>query len=88
MSFNRDEAILDAMARMLGMPNTRIHEAHAQAARSVDTGAQIKTKWGTLLVLRGPDGNLDNCARAHGERESECQVCGGACPDRARFAPK
>lgn len=34
---------------------------------------------------RTPDGRVDNCSLANGEREGDCQVCGGACPDRSRY---
>lgn len=34
---------------------------------------------------RTPGGDINNCALANGEQERDCQVCGGACPDRARF---
>ena len=31
-------------------------------------------------------GYINNCALANGEDEASCQMCGGNCPDRARFA--
>jgi hypothetical protein len=35
--------------------------------------------------LRCPNGAIDNCAMANGEPYDTCQMCLGACPDRARF---
>jgi hypothetical protein len=35
---------------------------------------------------RNDDGHINNCALAHGEKEGECQVCKGNCPDRKVFA--
>jgi hypothetical protein len=35
--------------------------------------------------IRTPDGQINNCAMAHGLPESDCQVCDGTCPDRSRF---
>ncbi len=32
--------------------------------------------------IRTPRGTIDNCALANGAVESECQICGGTCPDR------
>lgn len=36
-------------------------------------------------MVRTPDGAINNCAIAAGYDERECQVCGGACPDRGRY---
>ncbi len=36
-------------------------------------------------LLRGPNGNINNCALAYGEVASECQICHGDCPDAHRF---
>lgn len=38
-----------------------------------------------MKLLRCPNGAIDNCAMANGEPIGECQMCLGACPDRARF---
>jgi hypothetical protein len=32
---------------------------------------------------RGPDGKINNCALENGDEEKNCQMCKGACPDRA-----
>jgi hypothetical protein len=34
---------------------------------------------------RCPNGAIDNCALANNAQIDECQMCLGACPDRARF---
>lgn len=34
---------------------------------------------------RTPDGHINNCSLANSESEKDCQICGGACPDRKRF---
>lgn len=36
-------------------------------------------------MIRKPDGEINNCAIGAGYDERECQVCGGACPDRGRY---
>ena len=36
-------------------------------------------------MVRTPDGNINNCALNAGYDERDCQVCGGACPDRGRY---
>lgn len=30
-------------------------------------------------------GNINNCSLANGEKQEDCQVCSGRCPDRDRF---
>jgi hypothetical protein len=34
---------------------------------------------------RNPDGNINNCALANFDKEENCQICKGRCPDKARF---
>jgi len=34
------------------------------------------------ILLRTPEGFINNCSLAHGEDEASCQVCNGNCPDR------
>lgn len=36
-------------------------------------------------MIRTPYGEIDNCALNAGYDERECQICGGACPDRASY---
>ena len=36
-------------------------------------------------MIRKPGGAINNCALANGFDASDCQVCGGACPDKARY---
>jgi hypothetical protein len=38
-----------------------------------------------LELERTPDGHINNCALANHDEERNCQMCPGACPDRARF---
>lgn len=38
-------------------------------------------------MIRKPGGAINNCALANGFDADDCQVCGGACPDRARYTP-
>jgi len=37
-------------------------------------------------IARNPDGRINNCALANRDEEKNCQMCGGACPDREAFA--
>jgi site-specific DNA-methyltransferase (adenine-specific) len=37
---------------------------------------------------RTPEGTINNCSLANLAVEGECQICCGACPDRARFADR
>jgi hypothetical protein len=37
------------------------------------------------VLLRTPEGSINNCSLSHGEKEADCQVCGGKCPDRNRY---
>lgn len=34
------------------------------------------------VLLRTPEGFINNCSLANGENEADCQVCNGNCPDR------
>lgn len=36
-------------------------------------------------TIRAPNGTVNNCSLAVGDNERECQICGGACPDKARY---
>lgn len=36
-------------------------------------------------MIRAPDGAINNCSLATGDSERECQICRGACPDKARY---
>lgn len=36
-------------------------------------------------LIRTPHGAINNCAIAAGYDERECQICGGACPDKGRY---
>lgn len=36
-------------------------------------------------MIRTPDGAINNCAINAGYDERDCQVCGGAYPDKARY---
>ena len=38
-----------------------------------------------LVPERTPEGRINNCAKANGDAEANCQVCGGSCFER--FAP-
>jgi hypothetical protein len=38
-----------------------------------------------VVMLRAPDGHINNCSLANGEAEEDCQICGGNCPDRELF---
>lgn len=36
-------------------------------------------------LIRTPYGCISNCSLVAGYDERECQICGGACPDKARY---
>ena len=37
------------------------------------------------VMLRTPEGQINNCSLANGDAEANCQICGGNCPDRDLF---
>lgn len=34
---------------------------------------------------RTPEGHINNCALANSDKESNCQICAGQCPDKLKF---
>jgi hypothetical protein len=51
--------------------------------RRSEVGAPTGTR--VPVFPRTTNGNINNCALANGDFESNCQICGGSCPDRGRF---
>lgn len=74
------------MARVLGLPETTVVDAYRKALWMWEHSVEVTLPGGEKRTLyRTPEGTIDNCALAAGEDANGCQVCGGACPDRARF---
>jgi hypothetical protein len=67
-------------------------EVEAFTMHAVTSAGLLAIADGTALkalpegLPRSPDGTINNCALANGDEESNCQMCGGECPDRHRFA--
>lgn len=38
------------------------------------------------VMLRTPEGHINNCSLANGDAEKNCQICGGNCPDKDLFS--
>jgi hypothetical protein len=74
-------AWLPLLARLLGLPETKVSDAYVQA---VELAKSPVTLASGEVVYRTPDGHIDNCSLADGEPEERCQVCKGQCPDRGR----
>ena len=65
----------------------RMRDRERDLARNAAKGAaqsDLPQRPGAPPWVRGPDGKPDNCAIANGAPESECQMCAGSCPDRAK----
>jgi len=57
----------------------------APSGRIETARTQVATKPLGLPFERTPDGTINNCSLALGEEAKGCQICGGFCPDQARF---
>lgn len=46
------------------------------------TRFDFREKSKSKILLRTPEGFINNCSLANGEKEADCQICNGNCPDR------
>lgn len=80
-----DDETADIIIREIAMIATLPHGASKYILPVVRRG---RGNWAELDRERTPDGHINNCSLANGEPSDECQMCGGECPDAARFVAR
>jgi len=71
-----------------GLDEERIRDRHQKKLELFKRWHQIQSvvpDGPSSPMVRGPDGNIKNCALVCGDTEPNCQMCRGTCPDRARI---